>query len=482
MNELNIDVAIIGAGSAGMSAYAQARKSGAKALLIEAADYGTTCAREGCMPSKLLIAAAEASHQIDLAPAFGIEPGPKQIDGKQVMARVRAERDRFVGFVLQSIESIPAELKLKGRARFLGPNQLVVDEHTKVTFKAAVLATGSSTVIPPPYRNLGDRLITNRELFEMEDLPKSVCVIGPGVIGLELGQALHRLGVRVTILGLGGFLGPFSDPEVKKRALADFQEELDLEPDAKFGEIIRHIDPEHGDEVEMNFTMADGTQRKERYQYVMVVTGRRPNLDGLDLEKTGLKLGPSGLPEYDENSMQMGESNLFLAGDVNPIRPLLHEAIDEGKIAGGNAARFPEVTNSPRRTPLGIVFTAPQIGIVGLRYGELDLSCHAIGEVSFENQGRSRVMLQNKGFLRLYGLKKCGTLVGAEFYGPAAEHLAHLLSWAIQQRLTVPEILEMPFYHPVIEEGLRTGLLNLRKALKLGEPAPEHCMQCGVGG
>ena len=132
--------------------------------------------------------------------------------------------------------------------------------------------------------------------------------------------------------------------------------------------------------------------------------------------------------------------------------------------------------------PIGVVFTNPQIASIGLRYAQVvqrykNMDCVAIGEVSFRNQGRSRVMLVNKGHMRVYAEQGSGLFIGAEIVGPAAEHLAHLLAWAHQQKMTIPQMLEMPFYHPVIEEGLRTALRDVNAKLKLGEVHSE-CLEC----
>jgi dihydrolipoamide dehydrogenase len=156
--------------------------------------------------------------------------------------------------------------------------------------------------------------------------------------------------------------------------------------------------------------------------------------------------------------MQCGASRIFIAGDANNDLPLLHEAADEGRIAGENAARYPAVKAGSRRTPLGIVFTDPQLAVVGKRYAELPAGRWVAGEVSFEDQGRSRVMLRNRGLARIYAEAGTGRVLGAEMMGPDAEHLAHLLAWGIQSGMTVRRMLEMPFYHPVVEEGLRTAL------------------------
>ena len=126
MKTLTTDVAVIGAGTAGMSAWRAARAHTPNVLLIERAQYGTTCARSGCMPSKLMIAAAEAAHTIEHSGVFGVHGGGLRVDGEAVMARVRAERDRFVGFVVEAVEGWPVEHRLMGHARFVGPQALQV--------------------------------------------------------------------------------------------------------------------------------------------------------------------------------------------------------------------------------------------------------------------------------------------------------------------------------------------------------------------
>ncbi|RYE83047.1 MAG: FAD-binding protein, partial [Myxococcales bacterium] len=208
---IEVDVAVIGAGTAGLAAYRAAVAQGKRVVLIEGGPYGTTCARVGCMPSKLLIAAAEAAHHARHLEPFGVSAGEVQVDGRAVMARVKSERDRFVGFVLDSVEKIPAAHKLRGHARFVAPHQLDVDGQI-VDARTVVIATGSSPFLPPILTELGDRLIVNDDVFSWDTLPSSVVVFGAGVIGLELGQALHRLGVRVLVIGRGGSLGPLSDP------------------------------------------------------------------------------------------------------------------------------------------------------------------------------------------------------------------------------------------------------------------------------
>ena len=462
---MKVDVAVIGAGTAGLAAYRAARAAGARAVIIEGGPYGTTCARVGCMPSKLLIAAAEAAHGVERAHRFGGHvDAPARIDGREVMDRLKRERDRFVGFVLDGVESIPAADRIRGHARFVNRHALQVEAGPTLEARSIVVATGSRPAVPPMLADLGDRLVVNDDVFSWDTLPKSVAVFGPGVIGLEIGQALSRLGVRVVVLGRGGRLGPITDPAVHKAAVTAFTQEFHLDPDAHVTRVERK-----GGEVEIDYHDLDGTPRTERFEYVLAATGRRPNVDKLSLETTGLELDRHGVPAFDVTTMQAGDSPIFIAGDSANAAPLLHEAADEGRIAGHNAARFPHVAPGLRRAPLGVVFTDPQIAIVGGGYTHLQAHSLAAGEVSFEDQGRSRVMLRNKGLLRVYGNPEDGRFVGAEMVGPDAEHIGHLLSWALQSRLTVAQMLEMPFYHPVVQEGLRTALRDAQAKLEAAQ-------------
>lgn len=480
MDKREVDVAIIGAGTAGMVAYQRARKVTDNVVLIEGDQFGTTCARVGCMPSKLLIAAADNAYQMAQGELFGVSAGGISVDGKRVMERVRAERDRFVGSVIRSVEKFPEEHRMMGHARFTGPNCLVIDSKTEIHAQRIIIATGSRPNIPGFLKDAKDRLTVNDDMFDWQDLPESVVVFGPGVIGLELGQALSRLGVRVRMFGVGGAVGPIRDDSIREYALKRFNEEFPLDPDGD----VKRVERVDGG-VAITFIDGDaGDEKTEVFEYLLAATGRRPNVDGLDIQNADIELDEKSMPVFDPHTLRCGQSHIFIAGDANNDVPLLHEAADEGRIAGNNAASYPEVMAGKRSAPLAVVFTDPQIASVGLTIDEVDkhcAGCFAVGEVSFEDQGRSRVLGKNSGLLRVYGEQGSGLFMGAEMFGPAAEHIAHLLAWSVQRRLTVSEMLEMPFYHPVIEEGLRTALKDLNRNLNIG-PAPEEgCTDCGPG-
>lgn len=444
----HLDVIVIGAGSAGLAAVRQVQKSTENFLLINDGPYGTTCARVGCMPSKALIEAANAFHARTKAEAFGIRGSENlSIDVPAVLQRVRALRDRFVGGVLKSTEALGAR-SMAGRARLLGPNKVAVGDQVFLA-RSIILATGSRPVVPQPWQALGDRLLTTDTLFEQETLPARMAVVGLGAIGVEVAQALSRLGVQVHAFDSGDDLAGLSDPVVAKAARQSLNEEFAIYT---------------GHEVELSAT-TNGVRVQAgpvdiEVERVLVAIGRKPNLGDLGLEALGVTLNKRGLPPFDRSTLQIGDLPVFIAGDANADASLLHEAADEGYIAGANA-----VANKPacfqRRTPLAIVFSDPGIAAVGQRFVKLDAEQCLVGSVDFASQGRALTAQRNKGVMRIYARANDARLLGAEMCAPAAEHMAHLLALAISRDLTAHDLLAMPFYHPVLEEGLRTALRDI---------------------
>ncbi len=455
----------------------------ARVVMIEGGVYGTTCARVGCMPSKLLIAAAERAEQVRSAGQFGVVVDEVEIDGEAVMRRVQRERDGFVGYVVESIERLPAEQKLRGWARLTGPNELVVEGPVdpsglkgtvQVRAEAIIVAAGSSPLIPPPLRELGDRLLTSDSVFDLPRLPRSLAIVGNGVIGLELGQTMRRLGVETSVLDIGERMPLVRSDVMQAEAHRLFAHDLDLQLR------IRDLVATRSDEgVRLRWHVGEEA-REGQFEWVLAAAGRRPNLERLDLGKAGITLDERGRPlDWDPRTMQIADTPIFMAGDVTGDRPVLHEAAAEGRIAGINAARWPEVRAHVRFVPISIMFTDPQVAVVGeIPQAEGEGQRWEVGEVDFGDQGRARVMAEDRGRVRVYA-DACGQLLGAELICPRAEHMAHLLAWAIEQRLSVHRLLEMPYYHPVVEEGLRTAIADAASKLKLaGKLRP---LDCGPG-
>lgn len=472
-----VDVAILGAGTAGLGARRAVQRAGLSVRLFDGGALGTTCARVGCMPSKLLIAAADRAHDARTGEVFGVHADVR-VDGPAVLGRVREERDRFVGFVEKTLEEADAAGELtRSHARLVAPGVLEADGEA-VHFERLVIATGSSPRIPGPYRDLPEGvLLTSADVFELDDLPSSVLVVGLGPIGLELGQALHRLGVRVTLLGLGGRIATLEDPEVRAAAARALGRELELYPDHTLDGVEAG-----GDGVVVRFTDADGASHERTFARVLVAAGRTANLQGFGLEAAyGVGPDDDGRWPIDRGTLQLGDHPVFVAGDANGLHPLLHEAVDDGRIAGENAARWPEALAPRRRTPLAMVFTRPELAVVGEGFDAFDNDRSSAGAVDFGDQGRARVEHRHAGRVRVYADARSHRLLGAELCAPGAEHLAHLIAWAVQAGLTAEDAAAMPFYHPTLEEGLRTALRGLATALKAQQPVDCKVAEQGVG-
>ncbi|MEN8174920.1 MAG: dihydrolipoyl dehydrogenase [Pseudomonadota bacterium] len=450
MSVREVDVAIIGSGSAGLYALSKVRPSGKRFVLINGGELGTTCARVGCMPSKAVIQVAEDFHRRGVFNRFGIE-GHEDLglDVRSAMEYVQDLRDTFVDRVLSNSTDKLGDEFVEGYARFLEPGLLDV-EGQQIRAERIIIATGSRPLVPEAWRAFSDPVLTSDSFFEQEDLPASIAVIGLGVVGLELGQSLHRMGVEVTGIDVADTIGGISDPEVAKVAVDVLGKEFPLWLGAA-AEVTEASDGR------LRVSAGDRSVVVEK---VLVAIGRVPNLDKLNLGAAGVEIPGDGVPEYDPHTMQVGDLPIFFAGDVTGERPLLHEAGDEGRIAGHNAVAE-EVTRFRRKVPVGITFCDPNICFVGKHYSELDPETTAIGQIQLGPVGRALIMAKNKGLIRVYAEKSSGRLLGAEMATPKGENLAHLLAWCIEQDLGVGELLRMPFYHPVIEEALQAALYDL---------------------
>lgn len=451
MNE-SYDVAIIGAGSAGLSALREVRKQTDNFVLINDGAYGTTCARVGCMPSKALIEAAFAFHQRKTLKSFGVAGAENlSVDIPAVLRRVRSLRDGFVGGTLKLTDDLGGR-SISGRARFLEPQVLEV-EGRRLHAKKIIIATGSRPIVPKAWIALGVKLLTSDDLFEQETLPSHMAVIGMGGLGSEISQSLARLGIEVTGFDAAEYIAGLSDDRVNSQAVSLLQKEFRLHLGHTVEPVIQ------GERIRVGAGKESVVVDK-----VLVALGRRPNVDDMGLENLGVELDERGMPPFDSHTMQVADLPVYIAGDANSHLQLLHEAVDEGHIAGSNA-----LLNEPvcfeRRVPLAIVFTDPGIATVGQSFAELAHDETVIGEVDFSHQARARMAEQNHGLLRVYVEKNSGRLLGAQMCAPQGDHLAHLLALAVQQKLTVRELLRMPFYHPVLEEGLRTALRDAAKKL-----------------
>jgi len=460
MQVREVEYAIVGVGTAGLGAYSRIRRKSDNLVLIQHGPYGTTCARVGCMPSKMLIAAADIAHEIDEGDFFGIN-GTYSVDGKRVFERLKKDRaERFVGGVLKTVEKIPTEYKIEGEAVFVDPHTLQVGDDLQVKAEKIILACGSSPAFHDPFEAIRDEVDSSDTIFELDDLPESIAVVGLGVIALELGQAFHRLGVRTTMFGHTGRIGGFKHPDMQKETMNVLDKELEIVPRGEF--IAARKTPEG---FELKFERDTGEIVTHTCERVLVASGRESNLRSMNLENSSLELDSRGLPHYDPLTMRCGESHIYVAGDVTEDLPLWHEAYIEGRIAGESALSDSGAREGKRAVPLGIYYTDPQMATVGAFYPELNRDDIVIGRVFMSEGSRHSIYNDARGKMQIYVNKADGRILGAELFGRGAEHMAHTLALAIEYKASVAGMLEMPFYHPCLEEVIKEALYNAKKQL-----------------
>lgn len=462
-----VQVAIIGAGSAGLSALRRVKERTDDYVMVDPGPLGTKCARVGCMPSKALICVANDFHRRHVFERQGIRGGDRlRADIPAVMRHVRVLRDRFAGAMAETTRRLAGDRLVMAHATLLGPNRIRAGQQ-EIEADRIIIATGSRPRVPENWRSLGDCILTSDTIFEQPDLPRRIAVIGLGPVGLELGQALSRLGLEIVAFSVRPNIAAIADEQVNESALQAFSEEfpvhtgfaVDLQQDSG-GLLVRH--PAMSTPVDA----------------ALVAVGAAPNLDGLGIENLGVPLDERGLPPYDPRTAQIADLPVYIAGDATGCRPILHKALDEGFIAGYNGSTQ-ETHCFGRRTRLPLVFSDPQIAKVGMdRRQMVQRQVEFVtGGADFADQSRAELELHNRGLLHIYADRESARLLGAEMVCPDAEHLGHLLALAMQNHMTVFDLLQMPFYHPTAEEALRTALRDAAQQLS-PEIVPELSL-CG---
>lgn len=455
------DIIIIGAGTAGISAYKEAIKTTQNIRIVNDGPWDTTCARVGCMPSKVLISSANLAYNARTSEQLGLKIS-SQIDTKDVMQHLQQLRDRFTKATLKDVNSWPTAHKISGRATFVNANTINVN-NKKYQAKSFIIAVGSRPTVNQDWQQkLGHLYLTSDQVFEIPTLPKSLAVIGSGVIAIELAQAMQRLGVETTVFARSKKIGSLTSLDLQTLAQEIFSKELNI----KYEILPEQVEKLGEDKVQINF-IENGSNQSIEVDYLLSATGRTTNLDTLNIQHINDEFIDLKKLPVDPTTKQLGDYPIYIVGDAFTATPIQHEASYEGKLAVHNCLDQHQSSHKKSLTPLGIMFSSPEMAGIGSNYHTLRKANHEFvtGIVSYEKQGRAIVNGQNIGAVEVYVDRHSRKLLGAEFLCYSAEHLAHLLAWAISSDLTVDEILDHPFYHPTLEEGLRTALKHARRQL-----------------
>lgn len=458
----HFDLVVLGAGSAG---YAAARVAAgelrARVALVERGPVGGLCILAGCMPSKALIQSGRAAHAVATAGEFGVRVAGWQADFQAVMARKDRLIAGFARYRAEGLEALPNTELVMGEARFLDGGTLQVGER-RLTAPRFILATGSRPSVPPIQGLSEAGYLVSDDVLTLAAPPASLIVIGGGVIALELGQFLARLGVAVTIVELAERLLIREDPDVCdviRRRLV--QEGLVVHTGTRPLRAERR-----GARRVLQVRLPDGSERELVADTILVATGRTPQLAGLGLEAAGVAFEGARLTL--SRCLQTSNPAIFAAGDVTGLSYLVHVAIAEGEHAARNALLGCPPTPVPPRLYLSAAFTEPQIARAGLSEAEAKRLGRPVlvGRYDFADHGKAEVLGETDGFVKLLADPFAGELVGATVVGPEGAELIHEMAAVITLRATVDQFLEIPHVHPTLAEIWTYPAEALREQLR----------------
>ncbi len=453
--EAPFDLVAIGGGVGGLVASVGAAQLGAKVALVEKTKLGGDCLNYGCVPSKGLIRAARLAAQARSMPAFGIDAGDVRVDFPRVMKRMKAAQARIGEHdAPERFEGMGIEV-IFGDGAFTGPDTFQAGDRT-LRARRFLLATGSSPFVPP-VPGLGSvPYLTNETVFDLEELPRRLVVLGAGPIGLELSQAFHQLGAEVDVLQRAPKLLPRLDAEMAA-LLADCLKKsglrLHFEADAQKIE-------KRGDEI---FIEADTPSGKREWvcDQLLVAAGRSPNVGGMELERAGVRHTPRGV-ETDAH-LRTSNPRVFAAGDVRGQYLFTHMAEYEAGVALRNM-----LFSAPFGVPLPFlrkkanydavpwtIYTTPEAAHVGL--GEAEARA-ALGEnraqvLRFPMSRVDRAVLdgETEGLCKVVCDEK-GRLVGADLVGPSAGEILHEFVLAVRKKMRVREVVDTVHVYPTLAQ------------------------------
>ena len=456
------DFICIGGGSAGFNAARVAAGLGQKVAVIDGArQLGGLCILRGCMPSKTLIYAAEVLHHARHADRFGLKVTGARADMKAVHARKRRIIGDFARYRVQALTGGRFDL-LRGYARFLDPHTVQLSDGRQLRGKHFLLGTGSRISVPPIPGLRDIKSWSSDDVLDLDFLPKSVLVLGGGIVACELAQYLNRMGTRVTLIQRSpNILRDHSEEAsgVVQQAFVD--EGIELFAGTQIAAVTQGRTG-----VTVTFRH-DGKKITRRAAHLFNALGREPNTAGLDLAAAGVKTRPNGQIVINR-WQQTSAPHIYAAGDCSGPAEIVHIAIAQGELAARHAARVRGLKPVDFSLLLNVVFTDPQLATIGALERDLDARGvkYLAATYPFNDHGKSILMEANYGYVKVLAEPRRGRILGAEIVGKDAGELIHCFSGPLAMRATVHDLLRAPWYHPTLAEIITYPLEEI--AAKIG--------------
>ena len=454
------DILIIGGGSAGYAAARTARDEGANVGIIDHGPLGGLCILRGCMPTKTILRSSDVISLMRRAKEFGLASVPAKANLSSIIDRKSRLIKEFADDRIEALRDSRFTL-YEEKAKFLSPTEVQAGPH-RLSAKAFIISTGSTVArIPiPGLEEVG--YITSDEALELREAPESMLVLGGGPVAVELAQFFQRIGVNVTLMQRSPHIMSQGDEDLAHPVEARFREEgMNVYTDTK---LIRFS--QDGKMKTAHFHH-DGTEKAVAAEMVLQALGRRPNIDGLELDAAHIRT-ENGKILVDE-TMRTSQPHIFAVGDVNGLHEIVHIAIQQGELAGWNAVH----SNQPPRKQddrlkTQVIFTDPQVASVGLserecRSQEID---YLVASYPFNDHGKSLTLGEIHGHVKILCHAQSGEILGGHIVGPEAAELIHELIAVMYFHGTVHDLLHMPHYHPTLAEILTYPAEELAEKVK----------------
>src|SRR6266536_6491460 len=456
------DLIINGGGSAAFPAAIKANELKLNTLLINGGlPLGGTCVNIGCVPSKFLIRAAENIYHSSYSPFEGIEQCKPKIDfGKIIRQKKQLVADMQKRKYVDLLSDLEFVTVAEGDATFKDKNTVVASD-TEYNGLKFIIATGSTTAIPPIEGLDSVQYFTNDTLFDLEEQPQSLIIVGGGYMGLEIAQAYNRFGTDVTIL------------EALNEILSTETEDITTE--------LSNILKEEGIKIQTAVKIKKVTQEKGmttvEYQkenitktikatHLLIATGRKANTQNYGLERVGVKTAKKGYIEVNE-MMETSIDNIYAIGDVTNLPAFVYTAATEGGIAVGNAFQDNETKLDLNALPW-VVFTDPQIAGVGMdeKAAKEKNIPYEVTLLPLSDVPRSIVSLNTRGFIKLIKNPETDLLLGARIIAPEGSELAMEISLAIKNRVSVKQLAEAMHPYLTLSEGIKLAAMSFTTDVK----------------
>lgn len=446
------EVAVIGAGPGGYVAAIKAAQAGKKTCIVEGSHFGGTCLNIGCIPTKALIKGANVLSEVRDAAKFGVEGVvPEKISMNMKKLQIRKD-----GVVKQLVQGVAGLLRAN-RVAVVNGTASFVDEHTievagkPITADTFVIATGSKVLIPDFIVQEGtNRIATSDELLSIEELPKSIVIIGGGVIGVEFAYLFNKLGVQVTIVELMDRILPMVDREISEQAMGGLEKNGVT---FYLGARVRKVCDNHV------FFEHEGRVKDAAADMVLMAVGRTPNTEGLGAEKIGLKFEKNAIKT--DGSLRTNIPNIYAIGDVNGKVMLAHTASGEAEVAVDCICGYPREMNY-QRIP-SCIYLEPEIACVGLtedqareKYGDTI----KVGRFPLRANGKNLVEGGGDGMFKLIVDAQYGEILGAHLYGPHVTEMISEIVMAMQAEATAEELVHTVHPHPTVSEAMGEAALS----------------------